>query len=191
MNIQKEQSDFPLIFRASEVFTLTRGQLRALVDAGELSSPWRGIYVRPDAPLTGRRIAAFALRRPDAVFGLLTALSHHDLTDQLPRTIDAFIPITTPAPRFSDIPHRVVRQQPHLLEIGVQPWEVLGVSTRIVGPARAVVDAFRFAKAIPLQVAIEALRAYLEEGLPMSRLIQCAHQMKMFSRMKPYLRALQ
>jgi len=158
---------------------------------GELSNPWRGIYVQPGAPLTGRRTAAFALRRPDAVFGLLTALSHHDLTDQLPRTVDVFIPNTTPAPRFTDIPHRVVRQQPALLEVGVQAWSVLGVETRIVGPARAVVDAFRFSRYINLQVAIEALRIYLEEGLPIANLVEVAQRFDTFRRLKPYLRALQ
>jgi predicted transcriptional regulator of viral defense system len=181
----------PLIFRTKDAPDLSRDQLRAKVKAGELSNPWRGIYVQPDAPLTGRRIAAFALRRPDAVFGLLTALSHHDLTDQIPRTIDAFIPITTPAPRFTDIPHRVVRQQPELLCIDVQPWSVLGVSAQIVGPARAVVDAFRFSSHLSLQVAIEALRCYLEEGLPIVSLIDVARRLRTFARLQPYLRALQ
>jgi len=181
----------PLIFRARDAPQLSRDQLRSKVRAGELSNPWRGIYVRPGVPLTGRRTAAFALRRPDAVFGLLTALSVHDLTDQLPKTIDAFIPSTTPPPQFTDIPHRVVRQKPELIKLSIQPWTVLGVHTHIVNPGRAVIDAFRFPRRISLQVAIDALRTYLDEGLPMISLIEAARQFNCFHLIRPYLRALQ
>ena len=120
----------------------------------------------------------------------MTALDYHDLTDLHARTVDAFIPESTRTPRFSDIPHRVVRQRPDYLTWGVQEVTLLDVSTRIVSPARAVVDAFRFSNHILLQSAIDALRDYLEDR-PIAPLVDLARRFGTYSRLQPYLRALQ
>jgi predicted transcriptional regulator of viral defense system len=181
---------YPLIFRTRDHPEFSRVLLRQEVESGALLNPWRGIYVRPDAPLSNRHLAAFALRRPDAVFGLVTALDYHDLTDLHARTVDAFIPRNTRTPRFKDIPHRVIRQRPDLLKIGVQPVTFLEVSTLITSPARTVVDAFRFSRHITLQYAIEALRDYLDSH-PIGPLVEMARRFDVYPRLQPYLRALQ
>jgi len=182
-------TSYPLIFRARDV-EVRRSQLREDLQAGHLKNPWRGIYTRADAPLTGQRMAAFALRRPDAVFGLWTALYYHDLTDRHPRRVEAFIPRTTPPPRFNDIPHSVVQQKPEWLEIGVEPRNILGVETRTTTIARTVVDAFRFSRQIANHYAVSALREYLETGRPLIDLTTLAHTFNVYQTMQPYLRAL-
>ncbi len=181
---------YPLIFRTRDV-AVRRDRLRDEVQAGRLKNPWRGIYVRADTPLTGQRMAAFALRRPDAVFGMWTALDFHDLTDRHPRLVEAFIPRNTNAPRFVDIPHRVVQQKAEYLELSTEPLTVLGVETRITTPARAVVDAFRFPRWIANHYAVAALRDYLELGNPIIDLTTLAHAFRVYATLQPYLRALQ
>jgi len=136
-------------------------------------------------------MAAFALRRPDAVFGLWTALDFHDLTDRHPRRVEAFIPRNTSAPRFVDIPHRVVQQKAEYLEMGAEPLTVLGVESRITTLARTVVDAFRFPRWIANHYAVAALRGFLEMGSPIIDLVTLAHAFRVYPKMQPYLRALQ
>lgn len=135
-------------------------------------------------------MAAFALRRPDAVFGLWTALDFHDLTDKHVSRVEAFIPRTTCAPRFTDIPHSVVQQKVQYLCDGTQPIEILGVFTRITSPARAVVDAFRFSKRIPIRYAIEALREYVASGGQTNQVATLARTFRVYRLMQPYLRVI-
>jgi predicted transcriptional regulator of viral defense system len=185
---------YPSIFRAKDV-RVSRAKLRRDAVDGILDNPWRGIYVRIDAPRTGRKYAAFALRRPDVVFGGRVALDHHDLTDLLPHRVEGFIPSTTPLPRFDDIEHYLVQQDPDLLHVGVTRWEVLGVATWITSPARTVVDTFRFQGRkglnIPKRAPVEALRDYVNARHPTGELIRIAKRFRLYSKMSPYIRAIQ
>jgi hypothetical protein len=51
------------------------------------------------------------------------------------------------------------------LKHGVDPARFEGVSSRITNPARTVVDCFRFRRLVGPDVALEAIRESLRDGL--------------------------
>ena len=67
--------------------------LRRLVEAGQAERPASGHYA-----LAGRidvldiDWVAFALQVPDGAIGLLTAAVHHEMTQELPSHLQAFVP---------------------------------------------------------------------------------------------------
>jgi len=77
------------------------------------------------------------------------------------------------------------------LNAGVETHEIEGVEVRVFSGAKTVVDCFRHRKAIGLEIAIEALRAYLSgRHRNISAVRQLAARLRIGSVMQPYLAAL-
>ena len=65
--------------------------LATLTAQGDLERIARGIYARPGHG-ADPDLLELALRNPHTTLCLATALAHHDLTDEIPHTIDAALP---------------------------------------------------------------------------------------------------
>jgi len=64
-----------------------------MVKAGELEQIAPGYYLRPgELDDTSVAWASISLRKPSATICLLSALSVHDLTDEIPRATDIALP---------------------------------------------------------------------------------------------------
>lgn len=153
----------PLAFTATAARRagVPRHRLRALLASGAVVRTDRGLYRRADAPLGDEDLQTIALRAPDATLCLLTALSHHDLTDQIPTRIDVALPRQRRPPKL-DLPvawHRFDAETYHLgrdvLDLGG------GLSIGLYSPERCVVDAFRMRHLLGEEVAVEALKRWL------------------------------
>ena len=68
-----------------KAFGVTATTVRRMQDAGEVVKLGRGLYQAPDADYTSNHaLAEAALRVPNGVICLVSALAYHGLTDQLP-----------------------------------------------------------------------------------------------------------
>lgn len=86
---------------------------------------------------------------------------------------------------------RIVRFAPHLLQQGVKPHDIDGVTVRITTPARTVADCFRYRAKIGLDVALAALRSYMRDGKgTMDELWHAAQDCRVANVMRPYLEAM-
>ncbi len=82
--------------------------LYKLRDQGELERVGRGLYRLSTAPhLTNPDWVTVAIRAPNAVVCLISALAHHGLTTQVPHTIDLAIPSHGQIPKLDALPIRV------------------------------------------------------------------------------------
>ena len=166
--------------------------LRRLVDDGSVERVARGLYRVADAEVTEHyTLAAVCARVPDAIVCLLSALSVHELTTQLPWQEWIAIPHKARTPRLPGLPVRVVRFSGTALRYGVVNTTFEGVPVRITSPARTVVDCFRFRRLVGKDVAIEALRdALFDRKASVDQIWRAAEVCRAKSLVGPALEAL-
>lgn len=140
---------------------LSDRQLRDLVGAGILVHLGRGLYRKADAPPIDLDLLEIAYRSPDATLCLLSALSRHELTDQIPLRIDVALPRTRRPPRVQS-PVRWHRFDERTFTVGRERLVVeAGASLGIYSPERCIVDTFRLRHLEGEELAVEALRRWL------------------------------
>src|SRR5207302_1029969 len=78
---------------------VSREALRRLVAAGAMERASRGVYLTPPASRSPHRdLLVVAVRAPNAVFCLLTALAFHRLTTEMPHEVWIALPLTARTP---------------------------------------------------------------------------------------------
>jgi predicted transcriptional regulator of viral defense system len=95
--------------------------LTRLVQAGKLDRVARGLYALPGAAMSEHRsLAEVALRVPQGVVCLLSALQFHEIGTQAPFEVWLAIPNRATAPRIEHPAIRVVRMSDDALTDGLQ-----------------------------------------------------------------------
>ena len=165
---------------------LSNRDLAQLTDTGELERIARGIYARPNHG-ADPDLLELTLRNTHTTLCLTTALAHHDLTDAIPRTIDAALPRNHWQPATS-APVTWHRFAPDTFNLGRDELRLTeDVTIGIYNPARTIIDAYRLRYREGTDVAHAALRRWLgQRGNHPSTLL---HLAKSFPRATPALRA--
>lgn len=196
------------VSNARRVFTKHHGMLRttdairlgihprtlyALRDNGELEQVGPGLYRLASAtPLTSPDLVSVALRIPRAVICLISALAHHGLTTQVPHSIDLALPGHAHVPKIDGIPIRAFWYSDRSFSAGVETANIDHVPVRIYSQEKTIADCFKYRNKIGLDVAIEALRTYMERKSKPDRkaLTTFAQINRVLRVMRPYLEAL-
>ena len=100
------------LLRASHLqeLGLARVVLSRLTASGLLERVWRGVYRLPDAQGAEHESRATnAVKVPQAVFCVLTALQIHELTPQLPRQVWRAMPQGSHVPKMDYPPVKMVQ----------------------------------------------------------------------------------
>jgi len=168
--------------------TLTR-----LTSAGLLDKVGRGLYRLPSH--TGSEyegLAVVATKVPQAVFCLLTALQFHELTTQLPRQVWIAMPRGSHVPRLDYPPIKMVQMTSDVYAAGVEEHQRDGVTLRVYGAAKTVVDCFKHRNKIGLDVALEALKdARAKRKATADDLWRYAKLCRVANVMRPYLEVIE
>ncbi|WBU32336.1 AbiEi antitoxin N-terminal domain-containing protein [Rhodopseudomonas palustris] len=162
------------------------------VEAGEIDRISRGVYQKRGVEVEENQILAEALMRaPKGVIALVSALAFHGLTDQMPRRVWMAIGTSDWAPVQSYPPLRIVRfTQPYLRQ-GIEHHVIAGLDVPIYSIPKTLADLFRNPKLVDRSVAVEGLRAALQQRKATPSAI--AHAAKAggaWKVMQPYLEAL-
>jgi len=171
---------------------IPRMALTRLCRSGRLKRLARGLYVRPGQDVSEHHALALAATLvPRGIVCLLSALRFHGLTTQSPFEVWLAIDRKARKPQPAYPPLRIVRFSGEALRAGVDAVIIENVPVQITCAARTVSDCFRYRNKIGLDIAIEALRGFLE--LP-SRSIDDLWNAAAIGRvqtvMRPYLEAL-
>lgn len=169
-----------------------RVMLTRLMASGQLEKVGRGLYRLPQTRMSeDESLAAIALKVPQAVFCLLTALQFHGLTTQLPRQVWLAMPRGSHAPRIDYPPIRMVQYSGESYSQGIEVFERDQVPLRVYGVAKTVVDCFKHRGAIGLDVALEALKeARSGQRASADDLWRFAKICRVANVMRPYLEAI-
>jgi predicted transcriptional regulator of viral defense system len=169
-----------------------RVMLTRLMASGQLEKVGRGLYRLPQTRMSeDESLAAIALKVPQAVFCLLTALQFHGLTTQLPRQVWLAMPRGSHAPRIDYPPIRMVQYSGESYSQGIEVFERDQVPLRVYGVAKTVVDCFKHRGAVGLDVALEALKeARSGQRASADDLWRFAKICRVANVMRPYLEAI-
>jgi predicted transcriptional regulator of viral defense system len=180
--------------RMSEALRLgiNRKALYAMRDAGVIESVTRGLYRLASLdPLAHPDLIAVATRVPQGVLCLISALSFHDLTTQVPHTIDVALDRGTRKPRLDYPPTRFYWFSGPAFSEGIETHELDGIPIRIYDPEKTLVDCFRYRNQIGMDVVLEAMKLWRERRRKkLSALLKYARMRHVEHAMRPYLEAM-
>jgi predicted transcriptional regulator of viral defense system len=152
----------------------------------------RGVYQLTNATIeTHHSLAEVATIANSSVVCLVSALTVHGLTDQLPRHVWIAIGYGDRKPKVTSVPLRVVRMSERLLHRHVEVHAIEKVSVKVFSVAKTVADCFRMMRIVGSNTAIEGLREALRQrkATP-AALAEEAKAGRVWSVMRPYLEAL-
>lgn len=182
------------VFRTRDIAEqgLTLGHLRTLVRSGAIVQAGRGLYQWSGRPFGENITMVQAVTMvPTSVVCLLTALRYHGLGTSNPAEVWLAIDRKARLPKAAGLPVHIVRFAGRLMSTGVETRAIEGVAVRITGPARTVVDTFRYRNKIGLDVALEALRDGLRRRtITRAEVRQMATTCGAASVLTPYLQAM-
>lgn len=169
-----------------------RVMLTRMTASGQLEKVGRGLYRLPQTQMSeDESLTAIAIKVPQAVFCLLTALQFHGMTTQLPRQVWLAMPRGSHAPRIDYPPIRMVQYSGQSYSQGIEVFERDRVLLRVYSVAKTVVDCFKHRSAIGLDVALEALReARASQRASADELWRFAKICRVANVMRPYLEAI-
>jgi predicted transcriptional regulator of viral defense system len=181
------------IIRAEDVEAvgISRNYLYRMHKEGLLEKSAVGLYTLPETPVTeNSSLAEVAKRLPHAVVCLISALSYHEITTQIPHEIWLTIPRGSWRPDVEYPPLNLTYVSGPAYSFGIQEQVINGVAVKIYSPAKTVADCFKFRNKIGLDVAIEALReAWRSRKVTMDELVEAAEIDRVSKIMRPYLEA--
>jgi predicted transcriptional regulator of viral defense system len=170
---------------------ITRYYLSKLCEKGLLTKSGRGMYMHPDTPITEHHnLVEVSKKIPTAVVCLISALSFHEITTQIPHEIWIAVPRDTWRPKMDYPPLNYTVLSKEAYRFGVQEMTINGVMVKIYSPSKTVADCFKFRNKVGLDVAIEALReAWRSRKVTMDELVEAAKINRVLNVMRPYMEA--
>lgn len=181
------------LLRASDLATVEapRVVLSRLASDGSLERVGRGLYRLPEAnPSEFESLANVAVKVPQAVFCLLSALQFLEMTTQLPRHIWIAMPRGSHVPRIDYPPLKMVQMVDSVYEAGIEEHLRDGMTLRVYGAAKTVVDCFKHRNKIGVDVALEALKdVRAQRKATVDELWHYAQIARVANVMRPYLEA--
>jgi predicted transcriptional regulator of viral defense system len=166
--------------------------LYAMRDRGLVEQVDRGVFrlaglpplTNPDLALTGKRV-------PAAVICLISALAFHDLTTQIPHTVQIALRPGSWPPKIAHPPIEIFHFSPESLSTGVEDHLVDGVTVRVFSREKTLADVFKFRNRIGMEVATEALRNYARgKRRRFAKVLDYARVCRVEAVMRPYLEAV-
>ncbi|MCB1347372.1 MAG: AbiEi antitoxin N-terminal domain-containing protein [Maritimibacter sp.] len=179
----------PARARELEDVGVSAATISRAVRSGEILRLGRGLYGLPDrAPDTHETLIEVAKRAPKAVICLTSALAFHGLTDQLPRRVWIAIGAKDWEPKITYPKIRTVRFREPYFSGGVEEHQMGEATIRMYTVPKTLADTFRNRRLVDRSVAIEALKAAIEQrkATP-SAIAEAARTYGAWNQMRPYL----
>ncbi|MCZ7533877.1 MAG: type IV toxin-antitoxin system AbiEi family antitoxin domain-containing protein [Acidimicrobiia bacterium] len=140
---------------------ITDRRLKRLADDGIIEKIEHGLYKRTDSAVGDLALIEIALVEREATLCLASALSHADLIDEIPSTIDLALKRGTRKPKTS-FPITWHWFSPKTFNIGRTPKDPeSGLPIASYSPERSICDAYRMRHTQGVELGREALRNWI------------------------------
>jgi predicted transcriptional regulator of viral defense system len=164
--------------------------LSRMLEDGLLVREARGLYRLADLILGEPDLVQVSKLVPKSVVCLISALSFHNLTTQIPKKVYIALPQKTKAPRLDYPPLDIIYLSAGPYEAGIEEHKIDGVLVRIYDKEKTIADCFKFRNKIGLDIAIEALKDYLSlKSIDLDKLAEYAKINRVKSIIAPYIKA--
>ena len=163
-----------------------------LREEGILDLVSRGIYRLADQkPISNPDLVTVAIRIPQAVVCLISALAFHELTTQIPHAVYIALIKGAEPPRLEHPPLSVHRFSNASLNAGIEEHRLDGVKVRIYGPEKTLADVFKFRNKIGMDLVLEALKLYkVRKIFNLGELLKYARICRVEKVIRPYLEGM-
>ena len=170
---------------------ITRYMLYSLRDKGIIEQVSRGVYRLVELPpMSNPDLVTVSLRFPNAVICLISALSYHNITTQIPHAVSVAVPRDSRVPSLYYPPIQAHRFSYEAYTSGIENHSVDGVPVKIYTPEKTLADCFKFRNKIGMEVVLEALKLYRSrKKFNLEKLLTYAKICRVKNIMTPYLEA--
>jgi len=160
-------------------------------DQGVIERLGRGMYRFADMPSLGNPdLATVAMKVPKGVICLISALSYHEMTTEIPHEIYLALPRGAEPPRLDYPPLRIFWFSGPAFEEGIERHDVDGIPMQVYSPEKTLADCFKYRNKIGLDVVLEALKLYRQrKRFKADTLVHFARICRVEKVMRPYLEA--
>jgi predicted transcriptional regulator of viral defense system len=173
------------------VHGITRYMLYSLRDKGIIEQVSRGVYRLMELPpISNPDLVTVSLRFPNAVICLISALSYHNITTQIPHVVSVAVPRDSRIPSLDYPPIQAHRFSDEAYNAGIENHVIDGARVKIYNPEKTLADCFKFRNKIGMEVVLEALKLYRsKQKFNLERLLVFAEVCRVKKIMTPYLEA--
>lgn len=170
---------------------ISRHMLYSLRDKGIIEPINRGVYRLADLPpVSNPDLIAIALRYPNSVVCLISALSFHGITTQIPHEVSLAIPRDARSPSADYPPLQIHQFTEDAYKAGIEELEIDGAKVKVYSPEKTLADCFKFRNKIGMDVVLEALKLYRSRmKFDHKKLLEYARICRVEKIMRPYLEA--
>lgn len=171
---------------------VSRHAFYSLRDKGVVIQESRGLYKlsgQPDHPYPD--LCVMSLRYPKAILCLVSALSFHNATTQIPKEVNIALPrgSRTPAMRYPPLHAYFFSKASY--ETGIEEHIIEGVGVKVYDLEKTIIDCFKFRNRIGMDVFLEAIKLYKAKAkVQPSRLAEYAKICSIEKAITPYLEAI-
>ncbi len=151
----------------------------------------RGVYRLVDLPpMSTPDLVTVSLRFPRAVICLISALSFHEMTTQIPHKVSVAVPRGTRMPSLDIPPVHTYKFSFDAFQAGIEKHQIDGVTVQIYSAEKTLADGFKYRNKLGMDVVLEALKLYRsQKKLNLEKLLEYARVCRVEKVMKPYLEA--
>lgn len=166
--------------------------LYAMRDEGIVEKLGRGVYRLVDMPALGSPdLATVAMKIPKGVICLISALSFHEITNEIPHQIYVALPRGAEPPRLEYPPLRIFWFSGSAFDEGIEDHVVDGIAIKVYSPEKTLADCFKYRNKIGLDVVLEALKFYRQRRrFKVDELMRYARVCRVEKIIRPYVDAL-
>ncbi|MDD5748483.1 MAG: transcriptional regulator [Actinomycetota bacterium] len=132
-----------------------------------------------------------SLQASRGVICLLSALSFHEATVEIPKYVDIAIPKGTHAYRIKYPPVRFYRFDSEAWKAGIEEHRIGSYKIKVYNLAKTIADCFKFRNKIGMNVARESLKvAITEKNIEPKEIMEYAKVCRIHNIIKPILEAM-
>ncbi len=162
-----------------------------LRDKGVLEQISYGLYKLKQYKVSHPDFVTVALRAPNGVICLISALAFHNLTTQIPHKVWMAVKRGTHKPRIDYPPVSIHQFSDQSFSSGVDKYTFDKIPVKIYNPEKTIMDCFKFRNKIGMNIVLEALAFYRERKIfNPSKLIKYTKICRVENVIKPYIESI-
>jgi len=179
--------------RMSEAIKLgiSRYMLYKMRDNGVLEQVSRGVYRLSELlPMTHPDLVTVSLRFPSSIVCLISALSFHNMTTQIPHEVSIAVSRNARMPSLDYPPVHAYKFSDKAFNAGIEKHKIDGVIVQVYSVEKTLADCFKYRNKLGMDVVLEALKLYRsQKKFNLEKLTEYARICRVEKVMNPYLEA--
>ena len=170
---------------------ISRYSLYKMRDEGILEQVSRGIYRLVNLPpVSNPDLITVSLRFPKAVICLISALSYHGITTQIPHKVSVAVPRDARMPSLDYPPIQAYKFSADAFKAGIEKHQVDGITVQVYSAEKTLADCFKYRNKLGMDIVLEALKLYRsQKKFNMDKVLKYARVCRVEKIMKVYLEA--